>query len=83
VADRQTGQTPDRQLYSGHSSELDPAARWLEHYEAVERRRRAQRGARLHLLARLPSPRRHQRMVATLIGLSAVLVGAAFAILWL
>jgi len=62
---------------------MDPAARWLEHYDAMEERQKALGAAgRRHLRPRLPGLRRRQRVVATLIALSVVLVGAALAVLW-
>jgi hypothetical protein len=61
-------------------TEPDPAARWLEHYEAVEKQRGAVQGRH-----RFPPPglRRRQRAVALLIALAVVLAGAASAVLWL
>ena len=64
------------------STELDPAARWLEHYEAVERQRNAPGAVQRHLRSR-PGLRRRQRTIAMLAALAIVLVGAALAVLWL
>jgi hypothetical protein len=62
--------------------ETDPAARWLEHYEAVEKQR-STLGAihRRHPFP--PGLRRRRRAVAMLIALAVVLAGAAAALLWL
>jgi hypothetical protein len=66
------------------SSQLDPAARWREHYDAVEERRRAIGAVRRHLRPRLPGAfRTRQTAVKALIAFSVVLVSAALAILWL
>jgi hypothetical protein len=64
------------------SSELDPATRWLEHYEAVATQQRALAVGR-RLRTRRPGPRRRQRMVVTVIALSVVLAGGALAVLLL
>jgi len=63
-------------------TETDSAARWLEHYEAVEKQR-STLGAvhRRHPFP--PGLRRRRRAVALLIALAVVLAGAASAVLWL
>jgi len=71
-------------LFPGNdSSELDPAARWLAHYEEVARQQRALGPLRRHPRPRLPATQRRRRTISTFIALSVVFVGAALALLWL
>jgi hypothetical protein len=65
------------------SPELDPAARWREHYETVEQQYRALGAARRRLRTRLPSLRRRKGVIATIVVVFVVLACAASALLWL